>query len=271
MTHDDIAEDLANGLPYGLPRSPSDGNYHLLEAVATQLDEHNRDIRELDARTTLQGKLAPDRTIPSDESDTIADGETVYYDDLTVDGTLTVRGRLVARDITINGELDVEGGTVETGDEFIIDRLHEFGKLVSAPPREGESPEHYRARLLVRFGALSSEATISSVLGAVSRILDTDKPNIGYDEPAGGEHGTVQITLPGEAIDESALSESEIANMMNRIVAASYRVNALRSGTFTYITPDDYDLDNHDSTLGYDGLDANGDPNDNGGTYAGTI
>jgi hypothetical protein len=42
-------------------------------------------------------------------------------------------------------------------------------------------------------------------------------------------------------------------------------------GTFTYITPTQYNDGLSEAQYGYDGLDINGDPKDNGGTYAAVL
>ncbi len=57
------------------------------------------------------------------------------------------------------------------------------------------------------------------------------------------------------------------------------RIEVLTIGTFTYTDTDSYSggdpydpgSQTSDASKGYDGLDANGDPKDNGGTYAGAL
>jgi hypothetical protein len=152
-----------------------------------------------------------------------------------------------------------------------MEQLKKLGSLVGLPPNEGETIDHYRARLRAEYSIVTCEGTIADVLETTSEIFDVDITNIRYEEPAGGEYGTVSIGIPGIALDNTQLSDQEASNIIERLLAASYRISGYRIGTFTYITPSDYDINAHDATLGYDGLDSNGDPKDNGGTYAGLL
>jgi hypothetical protein len=270
MAHEDTTKVLLEGLRPALPRADGNNNYKLLSAIARELDSTARDIEEIDLATTVQDAFAPDRTVESGESDIIYENETEYYDTLTVNGTLTVEGTVYATNVVTNGTTDGDGQVV-VDNQFVLDRLAEIGKLVNAPPNEGETVAHYRARLITEFSTLSTEGTIEDVLNTVAEIFDISTDDIRYQEPAGGEEGTVEIALPAQALDEFELSDEEVAEVLNRFIAASYRVEGIRLGTFTYITPSDYNAGAFDSSKGYDGLDANDDPKDNGGTYAGTI
>lgn len=158
---------------------------------------------------------------------------------------------------------------VQTADTY--DQLRKLGDLVSLPPNENETKEHYRARLIAEYAIVTCEGTISDILNTIAEIFDASVSNIRYAEPAGGENGTVEIGMPGMALDESQLTDTEAVEIIERLLAASYRLEGYRIGTFTYITPTDYSNNNHDASLGYDGLDASGDPKDNGGTYAGLL
>lgn len=154
-----------------------------------------------------------------------------------------------------------------------IDELWEHGKAVDLPPEDGESLEHYRARLLVEYNLSTAEGTIPDIIHTTARILEIDKEDVEYDEPRRGssEHGTASVGVPLNVINESALTQSDVGEFVDRLAAGGVRIEGLLSGTFTYISPLDYSSDNHDADLGYDGLDSNGDPKGNGGTYAGVI
>jgi hypothetical protein len=73
-------------------------------------------------------------------------------------------------------------------------------------------------------------------------------------------------------------------SILDKQSAAGFRIDIRSRGTFTYIGDDEYtgayDSSNggydptelsSDATKGYDGLDSNGNPKDNGGTYAGLL
>lgn len=158
-------------------------------------------------------------------------------------------------------------------DAETIDQLTELGKLVGVLPLENESLDRYRARVVIGFIKVTNEATINGILNALAVSLKLDSPEpIGYAEPSGGEHGTVELSFPLSVFDDIDLTPQELAQIIDdELLAAGYRIEALSRGTFTYISPEDYQVDDFDATKGYDGLDANGDPKDNGGTYAGVI
>lgn len=158
---------------------------------------------------------------------------------------------------------------VQTAQSY--DQLRKLGELVSTPPNEGETLEHYRARLIAEYAIVTCEGTIEDILNTIAEIFDADVTNITYQEPAGGENGTVEVGLPGLALDESQLTDVEAVDIMERLLAVSYRLEGFRIGTFTYISPTDYTNNNHDPSLGYDGLDSNDNPKNNGGTYAGLL
>lgn len=273
MAHDDVAAHLAGGLPAYYPSSPSDDNYILLEAVGEELEQQDDDIAAVQRDTTVQTAGKNDLTIDANQSQTIEEGESVEVHTTTVDGTLTVEG--VLETVTLEGDGTVTGD----GDVRILSpqnysgfqALVEQSKLIGVPPRTGEGLESYRARLLAEYSTITGKATISDLVLTAARILDVRPEAITFEEPSGTERGTAQLTFPGAALDELAFNESELANILDRTIPAGYRLEALRSGTFTYITPTDYNNNLHDASLGYDGLDGNGDPKDNGGTYAGVI
>lgn len=152
-----------------------------------------------------------------------------------------------------------------------IDQLEKLGALVNTPPLEGEQIAEYRARLRAEYAVTTSEATVNDVINGTAEILDIRHETIKYNEPSGSEYGTVDLQVPNRALEESSLTLGQIGGFIDRLLPASYRLVSKIEGTFTYITPSDYNLSNFDATTGYDGLDANGDPEQTGGTYGGLL
>jgi len=266
----EINEELAAGLRDYLPNSPDSDNWLLLEGAASFLERDDSDLESVDLATTVQGDIAPNRTVPRGSTEVVESDEYVEYEKLTVNGTLKVFGTVKTRSEEINGSLEVQpDGTYSVEDQFAIDRLEKIGALVDTYHQDGESFEKYRARLHAEFALATCEGTITDVLITTGNILNTNTKNINYSEPSGGENGTIKMDVPGKALDNSSLTDSEVGDILNRLVPASYRVNAFRRGTFTYVTPTDYNNNNMTASKGYDGLDNNGNPKDNGGTYAG--
>lgn len=172
---------------------------------------------------------------------------------------------------TTNSDIDDINIATRVQKAETIAQLEKLGALVGITYNAGETKDHFRARINAEYSLATCEGTIEDVLVTTANILGASPSSITYGEPSAGENGTIELSLPQNALDQSALSETEAGDFINRLLAASYRVDAVSVGSFTYITPTDYNNNNHDATLGYDGLDANGDPKDNGGTYAGLI
>jgi len=271
MSHDDTAAHLAGGLPEFFPSDSSSGNYNLVKPIADELDGIENATGAVDSAANVQEDVKPNLTVAAGNTYTIAAGDTEEYGQVTIEGTLEVNGALNCRAIDNQGKV-VVSGSLSVDDEFAIERLAELGKLIETPPRENETYDHYKARLIVEYAKLTGEATISDLLTAAAEMmaLDSQTP-LGYTEPAGNERGTARLNIPQRGIDNTTLSGSEVATLLEKLVPISYRLESVVLGTFTYITEADYNNNNHDSSKGYNGLDNNGDPKDNGGTYAGFL
>lgn len=153
-----------------------------------------------------------------------------------------------------------------------IAQLWELAKLVSLTPLEGESKEKYRARVFAEFQLTTNEATPAELIENAANILDVGPENITYDEL--DEAFVIRLGVPGSAIDSIAITDTEFADIMDRLAAAGARVDSVKLGTFTYITVEDYNDPEfvHNASLAYDqDSDLDGQPDGNGGTYSGLI
>lgn len=163
-----------------------------------------------------------------------------------------------------------------------VAQLVNLAKLIDLPPEENEPIEKYRRRTIAEFQTTTTETTIADLIGNTATLLDLAPEEIGYSRPS--ENGVVRLQLPQDSPESVSLSETEFIEIAEKHVAAGFRLEVLRDGTFTYVAESAYSgpydaanggydstkLDS-DSTIGYDGLDANGNPKGNGGTYAGFI
>ena len=147
--------------------------------------------------------------------------------------------------------------------------LGRFGNLVGITRREDETDGHYRARVLAEFALSTCEGTESDVLDTLATIIGIAPANFELDDRSAP--GRASVSLPASALDDQALDQSELREIVERLLAASYALDIIVSGTFTYITPSAYNVNDHDASKAYDGLDSNDEPKDNGGTYAGVI
>lgn len=152
-----------------------------------------------------------------------------------------------------------------------IGELKKHGDLIGLEPRTGESVDKYRARLKAEFVLVTGEGTIEDVINTAAYVLRVPPTRILYENAPSGVGGTLELSVPVNALDNTDLTESDLAEIFTRTAAAGYSVNVLVRGSFTYITPADYDADDFDASKGYDGLDQNGEPKDNGGTYSGVL
>ena len=150
-----------------------------------------------------------------------------------------------------------------------IEQLRELAKLVDTPPTSDEGLEKYRRRVIVEFQNTTNEGDLPGILENVSTLLEIGKNEIEYSP--GTERGAFILSVPSNAITSVSLTQSEFADIIGDQVAAGFRVNVRTRGTFTYITPTQYENNSHESSKAYDGLDSNGDPKDAGGTYAGVL
>ena len=146
-----------------------------------------------------------------------------------------------------------------------VEELEQLAKLVNLPRKDGESLEKYRIRIIAEYQTLTGEGTAADVIENAATILNTDTSKIKYTDLS--ENGAIQLAVPSKALSNLSISNSEFVSMMEKHGAAGFRIDATLRGTFTYNSPGD----SHDAANGYDGLDTNDNPKDNGGTYAGLL
>ena len=147
-----------------------------------------------------------------------------------------------------------------------MELLVEQGKLVGVSPKNNEPKEKFRMRVIARYNNITSEGTIKDIIQTASYILSVSADQIGYEETT--TPGLVKVGLPYKALNDISLTSENIVSVLEQNIAVDYEIGGYLTGTFTFISVTDYNNSNHDSTLGYDGLDANGDPKGNGGTYS---
>lgn len=268
---DERTRDITTRLADIFPRDPDSGNYKLMRAAGAVTDDIDQDIREAEQVLSILGDIGPNLHVSQGATVIIEEDEVESYEEVTVEGELIVRGTLRCVAIYDSGTVKTEGGGLISADATTvgIGPLKQMGLLVDTLPETNETVYRYRLRLATQFIKLTSEGTIPDILTAVETLLDLDsQSSISFNEFSAG----MELTLPQKAVDETALNTSEILQLIDdNILTVGYNMQGTVSGTFTYITPNDYNNNAHDASKGYDGLDANGDPKDNGGTYAGVI
>ena len=161
--------------------------------------------------------------------------------------------------------------TVQQADT--IDQLERLARLVDLKPRRNETREHFRARVLSEFQLVTSQGTVKDLLNATATILDIELESIDYTEEHTSNAGNARISVPVSKLESIALSDTEFGKIVKELIPAGYRLDVFKKGTFTYVSPTTYNDStfSHDPDKGYDGLDTNGNPKNNGGTYAGVL
>lgn len=182
----------------------------------------------------------------------------------------------------LDNDIETANTASTVQDAETIDQLEELAKLVDLPSYENEPQEKYRSRVVAEFQTMTTEGTAADIITNAATLLGVEATEIKYTQL--NENGAVSLGVPGNALDNQDISDSEFVEIITKHSAAGYRVEATVRGTFTYLSDSDYSgpydsanggYDNtqlsSDATLGHDGLDSNNDPKDNGGTYAGLL
>ena len=163
---------------------------------------------------------------------------------------------------------DLDAATAVQHAESVA-QLEELARLVELPPQQNEGREKYRTRLIAEFQTMTTEGTPADVIENTATLLDIDSEKITYSKL--DENGAVSLDIPGDALDSLGLSDSEFIDIIGKHAAAGFRIEATISGTFTYLDETKDPSTDSNPDYGYDGLDADGNPKGNGGTYAGLI
>lgn len=268
----ELTKELAQELPEYYPIAEGTGNYKLLDPPAQQALYDDMAIEELGYAINPTDEMAPDLHVERETEVIIRSEERLYRRNVVIDGTLEVRGDLFATNIEIgnSGNL-INNGYVNNSSEIpeFIYRLARLGEMVNVQPWENETVAHYRSRVLAEFAVVTAEGTPEDLIAGAASVLDIAKERVQLILRNGP--GDVGLTVPVDSLERADLTPQEVIDYLQRLLPVSYSLSAVTEGTFTYITPSDYDSGNHDASIGYDGLDANGDPKDNGGTYAGVL
>lgn len=150
-----------------------------------------------------------------------------------------------------------------------VGQLEELAKLVELRSKQGEGVDKYRRRVIGEFQNTTNEGDLPGLFENISILLEIEKTKIGYID--GSENGAFVLSVPANSIEAVSLTKEEFSELIGGQVAAGFRADIQTRGTFTYLNVTQYGNDSHDASMGYDGLDSNGEPKDNGGTYAGVL
>ena len=149
-----------------------------------------------------------------------------------------------------------------------ITQLERHGALVGVTPRDGESVESYRTRVISGFQKINASGTHADILGSVSTLLNTNTGAIKFLPST--EDGLVRLGLPSSALENLNISADEFVDEIQDQLTAGYRIDVQLTGTLKYISVPAFDAGVWDRDAGYDSL-VNGEPTGEGGTYSGLL
>lgn len=168
-------------------------------------------------------------------------------------------------DLAADIELVDKAKSVQTAQT--AEQLERLAVAVDLKRKTGESLEKFRARVLAEYALLTSEGTVADILGGAATILGVGQSDLGYTETHVPEPGRAQLQITDAMVNSVSLTETELAEALERLLAASYALDVLVAGSFEYMAAGD----TSDPDKGYDGLDGSGNPKDTGGTYSGLL
>lgn len=169
----------------------------------------------------------------------------------------------------LDDDVDDADDAVNVQTAQTVGQIEKLAGLVGVSKKTDESVDKFRRRVIGGFQETTNEGDIPGLFENISVLLELDKNDIHYS--TGSENGAFIMSVPGNAIDSVSLTQAEFSDLLGDQSAAGFRADIQSRGTFTYLTPTEYNNNASDSSRGYDGLDSNGNQKDNGGTYAGVL
>lgn len=262
-----ITETLIAGLPSFFKRSDKSQNYSLMFGISEGLHSSDEFVEDVGSLISNIREPFGELEIKNGELYTIPEGELEIYSSVIVSGTLVVDGKLSTKEIDHSDGKIVDNGELEITERYEKEGVKLWGQMVGLYPREDEGVDHYRARIIATFALTTCDGTINDVINAVAFILDIDKSNITFSESP----GSVELSLPSESLQDFNLTEEEFERNAEKLIAPSYTASLISTGTLEYITPEEYENDDYDTSKGYDTVDGDGNPTGEGGTYSSEV
>jgi len=152
---------------------------------------------------------------------------------------------------------------LETASTFA--EVEKLGEIVGVSPADSDTLQYYKKRVATQYQQLSQSGNPVDILSYASTLFEVDKETLTLDFIDG--KAKFKLSAPTGAIESNVQNTSNAVDVFQEITAATFSADVIGRGTLEYITESEYQNSNYDSSKGYDGLDSNGDPKGNGGTY----
>ncbi|AIY89880.1 hypothetical protein [Geoglobus acetivorans] len=142
--------------------------------------------------------------------------------------------------------------------------LDYIGQLFNVRRQQGETDEHFRARIKIAFSKLTEMTTIKDIKEVVASALKTKTSRVRVLDRYDIEPALFEVWVWLQDLNNAGLTIQELKDLLQAIKPAGVRLDTKQFGTFTYRSINDVS----DPTKGYNDL-ANSNPN--AGTYAGLL
>lgn len=124
-------------------------------------------------------------------------------------------------------------------DERFIDsatarELELLGANVGVEPRTGESDESLRARVRAGYRIATSDGTFEAIARAALALLDADADDVRLEGPPATSGGVGRVVVSDVRLDESPLSQDEVAATLTDAAPLGHRIEVLTDDTFRF-------------------------------------
>jgi len=179
-------------------------------------------------------------------------------------------GRILSGAATASMKFDREIEDVDNGLNIRTastkEEVKKASQEINIEPKEGETLEKFKKRAIQQYNSLTLDGSPEAMLEGVSNLFDTDQENIEILNRSG--EPTFDLRLDTGKLDTEFGNINETLKIALGLTASNYSINFYRLGTLEYITKEERNNDNFDTSYGYAKLDSN-DNVTSGGTYSG--
>ncbi|OYR94044.1 hypothetical protein DJ71_02355 [Halorubrum sp. E3] len=109
--------------------------------------------------------------------------------------------------------------------------LELIGANVGVERRTGESDDSFRSRVRAGYRIATSDGTFKEIARAALALLDADPADIQLEGPPATDGGVGRVLVPDILVDESPLSQTEIASELTRAAPLGHRIEVLTDDT----------------------------------------
>lgn len=111
------------------------------------------------------------------------------------------------------------------------EELDQFGKLVNAQRKSGESDAKYRVRINAQFAQSRTGTTFNDFVEFISSVLRTNTQNFEITTNYIGQPAVVTVFASPKIYENNALSSAELSEILGGGVPAGHEVRVQESGT----------------------------------------